>query len=133
MNSSFVMPQNILPLHYYLNSHFPCLTSWAAAAKSSKKQYPTHFHRSTSSCLLIKCEASQSLIPHLPSKMVTKLPLVPMREGQMAISVYGGKNECLKMSKFPNNIGAAWKKMSEANFSPAETLHAENFKDWTYS
>ena len=51
----------------------------------------------------------------------------------MAISVYGGKNECLKMCKFPNNIWAAWTKMSEVNFRPAETLHAENFKDWTYS
>ena len=30
--------------------------------------------------------------PHLPSEMVAKLPLVLIWEGQMAISVYGGKN-----------------------------------------
>ena len=34
------------------------------------------------------------LSPHLQSEMVAKLHLVSIREGQMAISVYGGKNEC---------------------------------------
>ena len=34
------------------------------------------------------------LSPHLQSEMVAKLHLVSIREKQMAISVYGGKNEC---------------------------------------
>ena len=29
---------------------------------------------------------------HLPSQMVAKLPLVSLGEGQIAVSVYGGKN-----------------------------------------
>ena len=58
--------------------------------------------------------------------MVAKLPLVSIREGQMAISVYGGKNECeknvLKTFQMSEQYWGCLDKMSEVNFSPAETL-----------
>ena len=61
----FLCPKTVCLLHHYLNSHFPWLTSRAAAENSSKKQYPTHFHLSASSSrlnnnLLNKKPANQS-------------------------------------------------------------------------
>ena len=56
--------------------------------------------------------------------MVEKLPLVSLWEGQKAVSNSGGKNES---EKCPKNFQMSeqywgWDKMSEVNFSPAETL-----------
>ena len=59
--------------------------------------------------------------------MVAKPPLVSLWDGQIAVSVYGGKNECQKKN-VPKNFQMSeqyWgclDKMSEVNFSPAETL-----------
>ena len=122
----FLCPKTICMLHHYLNSHFPWLTSRAAAENSSKKQYPTHFHQSASSSLVIKKKASQSIRPHLPSEMVAKLPLVSLWEGQIAFLVYGGKmsvwKNVLKNFQMSEQYWGCLDKMSEVNFSPAETL-----------
>ena len=58
--------------------------------------------------------------------MVAKLPLVSLCEGQIAVSVSGGKNECLKnvLKNFQmsEQYWGCLDKMSEVNFNPAETL-----------
>ena len=38
----FLCPKTVCPLHHYLNSHFPWLTSRAAAENSSKKKTVPH-------------------------------------------------------------------------------------------
>ena len=57
---------------------------------------------------------SQSTRLHLPSEMVAKLHLISLWEGQIAVSIYGGKMSVwkivLKNSKCPNNIWTAWTK-----------------------
>ena len=58
--------------------------------------------------------------------MVAKLPLVSLWEGQIAFSVYGGKmsvwKNVLKNFQMSEQYLGCSDKMSEANFSPAETL-----------
>ena len=58
--------------------------------------------------------------------MVAKLPLFSSWEGQIAFSVYGGKmsvwKNVLKNFQMSEQYWGCSNKMSEANFSPAETL-----------
>ena len=132
----FLCPKTVCPPHHNLNSYFPWLTSRAATANSSKKQYPTHFRQSTlttSSSVLInsnslnKKPANQSGRTYRP-KMVAKLPLVSLWEGQIA--VYGGKMSVWKNDQkhfqMSEQYWGCLDKVSEVNFSPAETLGLED-------
>ena len=98
-----------------------CVWDPGRAGKKITETVHTHIHSSTSSSLLIKQKASQSTRPHLPSEMVAKLPLFSLWEGQIAVSVYGGKMSVCKIVLKIQNVQRIFGLLGQ-NF-PAETLH----------
>ena len=90
------MPQNSLPAPSLPEQPLSVANESCSGCKKQQKTVPHPLP------LINKLISSLDLKPAnesgrtLPSEMVAKLPLVSIWEGQMAISFYGGKNECYK-------------------------------------